>query len=239
MIAATAEVTHHQPDVRRCGGRALLHAGLAAQRRSGDGCRGPRRRGRSRPDDPVVPGDARRRAGRARTRSPVDLPDVLRLHEPRPRAGLVSGCYPLDDFYKERPERVELARVKAEIRKAGRAPLTTGLGGAPTIGRDGSALHGSGGGVSRRTPGMARHRAPRCSPAAGRPHGSRCEAPLRHRLAAHALRRRLRRDPLAGRVRRPRFDPDRAPDLPRGDGTGRRSLRRSQTSSVSSTQARP
>jgi 2,4-dienoyl-CoA reductase-like NADH-dependent reductase (Old Yellow Enzyme family) len=29
-----------------------------------------------------------------------------------PRHGLVSGCYPLDPEYKERPERVELARVK-------------------------------------------------------------------------------------------------------------------------------
>jgi 2,4-dienoyl-CoA reductase-like NADH-dependent reductase (Old Yellow Enzyme family) len=29
-----------------------------------------------------------------------------------PRNGLVSGCYPLDAFYKERPERAELACVK-------------------------------------------------------------------------------------------------------------------------------
>ena len=29
-----------------------------------------------------------------------------------PRAGLVSGCYPLDPFYKERPERVELTKAK-------------------------------------------------------------------------------------------------------------------------------
>ena len=29
-----------------------------------------------------------------------------------PRNGLVSGCYPLDDFYKQRPERVELAAAK-------------------------------------------------------------------------------------------------------------------------------
>ncbi len=32
-----------------------------------------------------------------------------------PRHGLVSGCYPLDDFYKARPERVELARIKREL----------------------------------------------------------------------------------------------------------------------------
>lgn len=29
-----------------------------------------------------------------------------------PRNGLVSGCYPLDDFYKQRPERAQLAAVK-------------------------------------------------------------------------------------------------------------------------------
>lgn len=32
-----------------------------------------------------------------------------------PRHGLVSGCYPLDPFYKDRPERVELARVKRSL----------------------------------------------------------------------------------------------------------------------------
>lgn len=33
-----------------------------------------------------------------------------------PRAGLVSGCYPLDSFYKSRPERVQLAAVKRRTR---------------------------------------------------------------------------------------------------------------------------
>lgn len=33
-----------------------------------------------------------------------------------PRAGLVSGCFPLDDFYKQHPDRAQLAAVKAEIR---------------------------------------------------------------------------------------------------------------------------
>jgi NADPH2 dehydrogenase len=32
---------------------------------------------------------------------------------------MVSGCYPLDPFYKERPERVELAAAK----KAAKARL--------------------------------------------------------------------------------------------------------------------
>ena len=33
-----------------------------------------------------------------------------------PRAGLVSGCYPLDPFYKEHPQRVELTRAKKEAK---------------------------------------------------------------------------------------------------------------------------
>ena len=33
-----------------------------------------------------------------------------------PRNGLVSGCYPLDPFYKEHPQRVELARAKKEAK---------------------------------------------------------------------------------------------------------------------------
>ena len=35
-----------------------------------------------------------------------------------PRNGLISGCYPLDEFYKERPERTELAAVKRTARRA-------------------------------------------------------------------------------------------------------------------------
>jgi 2,4-dienoyl-CoA reductase-like NADH-dependent reductase (Old Yellow Enzyme family) len=40
-----------------------------------------------------------------------------------PRAGLVSGCYPLDPFYKARPERAAVAATKreAERRRGGRA----------------------------------------------------------------------------------------------------------------------
>ena len=33
-----------------------------------------------------------------------------------PRNGLVSGCYPLDDFYKQREERVLLAAAKKQSR---------------------------------------------------------------------------------------------------------------------------
>jgi 2,4-dienoyl-CoA reductase-like NADH-dependent reductase (Old Yellow Enzyme family) len=34
-----------------------------------------------------------------------------------PRNGLVSGCYPLDEFYKNRPDRRRLAAVKREVRR--------------------------------------------------------------------------------------------------------------------------
>jgi 2,4-dienoyl-CoA reductase-like NADH-dependent reductase (Old Yellow Enzyme family) len=30
-----------------------------------------------------------------------------------PRNGMVSGCYPLDDFYKARPEREKVKEIKA------------------------------------------------------------------------------------------------------------------------------
>jgi hypothetical protein len=30
-----------------------------------------------------------------------------------PRHGMVSGCYPLDDFYKQRPEFIKLKTLKS------------------------------------------------------------------------------------------------------------------------------
>ena len=35
-----------------------------------------------------------------------------------PRNGMVSGCYPLDDHYKARPEAVELKVLRKEASKA-------------------------------------------------------------------------------------------------------------------------
>ncbi len=34
-----------------------------------------------------------------------------------PRSGIVSGCYPLDDFYKQRPEAEQLKAAKADMKK--------------------------------------------------------------------------------------------------------------------------
>ncbi len=39
-----------------------------------------------------------------------------------PRNGLISGCYPLDDFYKNRPERIELTEIKRRLRTFDSAP---------------------------------------------------------------------------------------------------------------------
>jgi len=33
-----------------------------------------------------------------------------------PRKGMISGCYPLDDYYKELPEAQMLKQIKAQLR---------------------------------------------------------------------------------------------------------------------------
>ncbi|HEY8667632.1 MAG TPA: hypothetical protein VIL86_13270, partial [Tepidisphaeraceae bacterium] len=33
-----------------------------------------------------------------------------------PRSGIISGCFPLDDHYKQAPEHAELKAKKAELR---------------------------------------------------------------------------------------------------------------------------
>ena len=33
-----------------------------------------------------------------------------------PRAGLVSGCYPLDDYYKQLPESKQLLQIKQDLK---------------------------------------------------------------------------------------------------------------------------
>ncbi len=53
-----------------------------------------------------------------------------------PRHGMISGCWPLDEFYKQRPERERLARVKREAKatlgvRRRREPDDTGTQGPP------------------------------------------------------------------------------------------------------------
>lgn len=63
-----------------------------------------------------------------------------------PRNGLVSGCYPLDPFYRDRPERAALARHK----RAARAALGGGAGPDPA---GDSEQHGDGTGDAGTGPG--------------------------------------------------------------------------------------
>ena len=76
---------------------------------------------RPRPDGAVVP-DA---AGRRARRPPARAAQICRTFSDcttGPRNGMVSGCFPLDPFYKARPERVELAKAKRAARVGARPP---------------------------------------------------------------------------------------------------------------------
>lgn len=62
---------------------------------------------------------------------PVDRRRVCRTFSDcttAPRNGLVSGCYPLDDHYRARPERAVLAAAKRSSKRS--SPATTGDAGA-------------------------------------------------------------------------------------------------------------
>jgi 2,4-dienoyl-CoA reductase-like NADH-dependent reductase (Old Yellow Enzyme family) len=118
QIAATAELARHQPDMIVIGSgysylqdwlpnvaQAVVAAGQASMVGLG-------RMALSYPDLPldVLAGRPVRRQMLCRTFSDCTT---------APRAGLVSGCYPLDPFYKDRPERVQLAAVKRRRRVGG------------------------------------------------------------------------------------------------------------------------
>ncbi|MEQ1700891.1 MAG: NADH:flavin oxidoreductase [Ilumatobacteraceae bacterium] len=116
QVAATAALAAHAPDMTIVGsgysylqewlpnvGQAVVAAGQASMVGIG-------RMALSYPDLPaeVLAGRPMRRQLLCRTFSDCTT---------APRAGLVSGCYPLDDFYKGRPERVELAAVKRRTKR--------------------------------------------------------------------------------------------------------------------------
>ena len=114
QIAATARLKQRHPRPDGGGLGLLVLAGVAAERGP---ARAARRRGRlHRPGagDAVVPRAAGRRAGRppaARKRLCRTFSDCTTA----PRNGLVSGCYPLDPFYKGRPERKALAEIDSAV----------------------------------------------------------------------------------------------------------------------------
>lgn len=115
MLAATAELQAHRADVAVVGsGYSYLQdwlGNVAEAVITADGARsiGLGRMVLSYPDLPLD-----LLAGRA-----VDRRRICRTFSDcttAPRNGLVSGCFPLDDFYKDHPQRVELAAAKKATR---------------------------------------------------------------------------------------------------------------------------
>jgi 2,4-dienoyl-CoA reductase-like NADH-dependent reductase (Old Yellow Enzyme family) len=115
MIAATAELTRAHPALAIVGSgysylqQWLPNAGQHAVRTGGVTSVGI---GRGMLSYPHLPADVF--AG-----TPLETSLLCRTFSDcttAPRNGLVSGCYPLDDFYKDRPERIELAAIKKQTR---------------------------------------------------------------------------------------------------------------------------
>jgi len=115
QIAATAEVTARHPEVAVVGSGYtylqdwLAHVAQPVIASGGASMVGLGRAALSLPDLPraVLEGRPLERKLVCRTFSDCTT---------APRHGMVSGCYPLDPFYKAREERVTLAAVKKEAR---------------------------------------------------------------------------------------------------------------------------
>jgi 2,4-dienoyl-CoA reductase-like NADH-dependent reductase (Old Yellow Enzyme family) len=115
LIAATAEMTRQHPDT------TVVAAGLSylqewlpnvGQALVAQGAAHAVGLGRMILSYPQMPADVM--AGR-----PLDRRLICRTFSDcatAPRSGLISGCYPLDDFYNQREERLQLATFKRESR---------------------------------------------------------------------------------------------------------------------------
>ena len=117
MIDATRELQARHPDIAIVtGGMSYLQDWIAhvGQHLVADGSASSIGLGRMALSYPDLPADVA--AGRELDRHLVcrTLSDCTTA----PRNGLISGCYPLDDFYKDRPERTELTIIKRQIRSA-------------------------------------------------------------------------------------------------------------------------
>ena len=116
LLAVTAELTHEHPDMAVVGsGYSYLqdHVANVAQAMVRRGDVSSVGLGRMALSYPTLPADSL--AGR-----PLDRRAVCRTFSDcttAPRHGLVSGCYPLDDAYRNRPERIELAAIKRRARQ--------------------------------------------------------------------------------------------------------------------------
>lgn len=111
QLAATAELAAAHPDIRFVGSgysylqEWLAHVGQAVVAGGGADLVGLGRMALSMPDLParVLAGEPLERRLICRTFSDCTT---------APRNGLVSGCFPLDPFYKAHPQRVQLAAAK-------------------------------------------------------------------------------------------------------------------------------
>lgn len=115
IVAATAEVTNHHPEMRVVGaGLSYLQEWLpnVGQAMVAAGAADSVGLGRMILSYPHMPADVM--AGRSLERRLLcrTFSDCTTA----PRNGLISGCYPLDDFYNEREERVQLAAFKKEAK---------------------------------------------------------------------------------------------------------------------------
>jgi len=116
QIEATARIARHAPDMTVIGSAySYLQEWLphVAQAVVGAGDASMVGLGRIALSYPHLPSDVL--AGKPLTRRLVcrTFSDCTTA----PRAGLVSGCYPLDEFYNSRPERMELAAAKRRVRQ--------------------------------------------------------------------------------------------------------------------------
>ena len=120
QLAVTAALKHHAPDIVVVGsGYSYLQEwlGHVAQRQVRAGNVDSVGVGRMALSYPELPAEIL--AGRAL--DPKRICRTLSDCTTAPRNGLVSGCYPLDDFYADMPERRTLALVKKDQRAARQA----------------------------------------------------------------------------------------------------------------------
>jgi 2,4-dienoyl-CoA reductase-like NADH-dependent reductase (Old Yellow Enzyme family) len=111
QIAATAELKHRHPGLTLVGSAySYLQEWLpnVGQRVLRDGGADFIGLGRMVLAYPELPADVLAGRPLARKRICRTFSDCTTA----PRNGMVSGCYPLDPFYRERPERVEVQRIK-------------------------------------------------------------------------------------------------------------------------------
>ncbi len=115
LIAATEEISQQHPEMRVVGaGLSYLQEWLpnVGQALVGRGTADAVGLGRMVLSYPHMPADVL--AGRE-----LDRRLICRTFSDcttAPRSGLISGCYPLDDFYNQREERIQLAAFKKEAK---------------------------------------------------------------------------------------------------------------------------